>query len=207
MAQRFGSPPVRNSGTLCGNLANGSPIGDSLPVLIALGAELVLRRGVRVRSLSLDSFYLAYQRTALEPGEFVVAVKVPAPVAGCWLAAYKLAKRFDQDISALALACAVTVADGRVAQVRLAFGGLAGIAMRAAATERALLGAPWNEASVNFAATKLAEDFKPLTDMRASSTYRLQSAGNLLRRFYFEHSASGSAPEPTRTADAVSASA
>lgn len=204
MAQRFGSPPVRNSGTLCGNLANGSPIGDSLPVLIALDAELVLRHGTHVRSLPLEKFYLAYQRTALEPGEFVVSVKVPAPVAGCWLAAYKLSKRFDQDISALTLACAVTVEKGRVASVRLAFGGMAAIATRAAATERALLGAPWNEASINFAATRLAEDFKPLTDMRASSAYRLQAAGNLLRRFYFEHG--GGSPEPTRTADAVSAS-
>jgi xanthine dehydrogenase small subunit len=206
MAQRFGSPPVRNSGTLCGNLANGSPIGDSLPVLIALDAELVLRRGADVRSLPLERFYLAYQRTALEPGEFVVSVKVPAPVTERWLAAYKLSKRFDQDISALALACAVTVEGGRVANVRLAFGGMAGIATRAAATERALLGAPWNEASINFAATKLTEDFKPLTDMRASSAYRLQAAGNLLRRFYFEHSGGGS-PGPTRTSDAVSASA
>ena len=205
MAQRFGSPPVRNSGTLCGNLANGSPIGDSLPVLIALDAELVLRRGERVRSLPLERFYLAYQRTALEPGEFVVSVKVPAPVPGRWFAAYKLSKRFDQDISALALACAVTVEGGRVANVRLAFGGMAAIATRAAATERALLGAPWNEASINFAASKLAEDFKPLTDMRASSAYRLQAAGNLLRRFYFEHSGGGS-PGLTRTSDAVSAS-
>jgi xanthine dehydrogenase small subunit len=174
-------------------------------VLIALDAELVLRRGTRVRSLPLEKFYLAYQRTALEPGEFVVSVQVPAPVAGCWLAAYKLSKRFDQDISALALACAVTVEKGRVASVRLAFGGMAAIATRAAATERALLGAPWNEASINFAATRLAEDFKPLTDMRASSAYRLQAAGNLLRRFYFEHG--GGSPGPTRTADAVSASA
>jgi xanthine dehydrogenase small subunit len=205
MAQRFGSPPVRNSGTLCGNLANGSPIGDSLPVLLALDAELVLRRGARVRSLPLEKFYLAYQRTALEPGEFVMSVKVPAPVPGRWLAAYKLSKRFDQDISALALACAVAVEDGRVASVRLAFGGMAGIAARAAATERALLGAPWNEASINFAVTQLAEDFKPLTDMRASSAYRLQAAGNLLRRFYFEHD--GGSRGPTRTADAVSASA
>jgi xanthine dehydrogenase small subunit len=206
MAQRFGSPPVRNSGTLCGNLANGSPIGDSLPVLIALDAELVLRRGARERSLPLEKFYLSYQHTALEPGEFVVSVKVPAPVAGRWLAAYKLSKRFDQDISALALACAVTVENGRVAHVRVAFGGMAATASRAAATERALLGAPWNEATVNFAVAKLAEDFKPLADMRASSAYRLQSAGNLLRRFYFEHSGSGS-PGPTRTAHAISASA
>lgn len=208
MAQRFGSPPVRNSGTLCGNLANGSPIGDSLPVLIALNAELVLRQGVRVRTLPLERFYLAYQRTALEPGEFVMAVKVPPPVTGCWFAAYKLAKRFDQDISALALACALTVENGRVASIRLAFGGMAGIATRAAATEQALLGAPWNEASIHFATSKLAEDFKPLTDMRASSAYRLQAAGNLLRRFYFEHSGGESGSRgPTRTADAVPASA
>jgi xanthine dehydrogenase small subunit len=208
MAQRFASPPVRNSGTLCGNLANGSPIGDSLPVLIALDAELVLRRGARVRSLPLEEFYLAYQRTALEPGEFVMAVRVPAPVAGRWFATYKVSKRFDQDISALALACAVTVENGRVVSARLAFGGMAGIASRAAATERALLGAPWNEASIQFAITQLAEDFKPLTDMRASSAYRLQAAGNLLRRFYFEHGGGGSGSgEPTRTADAVSASA
>ena len=132
-----------------------------------------------------------------------MSVKVPAPVAGRWLAAYKLSKRFDQDISALALACAVAVENGRVATVRLAFGGMAGIAARAPATERALLGAPWNEASINFAVTQLAEDYKPLTDMRASSAYRLQAAGNLLRRFYFEHD--GGSRGPTRTADAVSA--
>jgi xanthine dehydrogenase small subunit len=138
----------------------------------------------------------------------VLAVQVPAPVAGRWVAAYKLSKRFDQDISALALACAVTVENGRVAGARLAFGGMAGIASRAAATERALLGAPWNEASIDFAVTRLAEDFKPLTDMRASSAYRLQAAGNLLRRFYLEHSGGASEPgEPTRTADAVSESA
>jgi xanthine dehydrogenase small subunit len=221
MAQRFGSPPVRNSGTLCGNLANGSPIGDSLPVLIALGAELVLCRGAavsaasvpgaaatqpslaaRVRTIPLEKFYLGYQRTALDPGEFVTAVRVPTRVPG-WIAAYKLSKRFDQDISSLAVALAVQVEAGRVTSARIAFGGMAAIAMRAAATERALIGAPWNESSIDAAAEKLAEDFKPLTDMRASSAYRLQSAGNLLRRFYFEHS--GPAAEPTRTAAAAAA--
>jgi xanthine dehydrogenase small subunit len=213
MAQRFASPPVRNSGTLCGNLANGSPIGDSLPVLIALEAELVLRRGARVRRLPLEQFYLGYQRKALEPGEFVMAVKVPPPHARRWVAAYKVSKRFDQDISAIAVAFAVQVEDGRVVAARIAFGGMAAVAARALATERALLGAPWNEASIDAAVAKLAEDFKPLTDMRASSAYRLQTAGNLLRRFYFEHSGSSdpdrSPPtrtEPTRTADAVAAS-
>ena len=201
MAQRFGSPPVRNSGTLCGNLANGSPIGDSLPVLIALDAELVLRRGSRVRRVPLEKFYLGYQRTALEPGEFVMAVKVPTQTPG-WIAAYKLSKRFDQDISALAVAFAVRVEAGHVTTARIAFGGMAAVAMRAPTVERALLGAAWNESSIDVAVEKLAEDFKPLTDMRASSAYRLQCAGNLLRRFYFEHSG---AVEPTRTAAAVAA--
>jgi xanthine dehydrogenase small subunit len=204
MAQRFGSPPVRNSGTLCGNLANGSPIGDSLPVLIALGAEVVLRRGVRIRHLRLEEFYLGYQRTALEPGEFVLSVKVPLPHARPWVAAYKVSKRFDQDISAVAVAFAIEVADGRVICARIAFGGMAAVAARAQATERALLGAVWSEGSIDAAVAKLAEDFKPLTDMRASSAYRLQTAGNLLRRFYFEH---GGSADPTRTAEAVAASA
>jgi xanthine dehydrogenase small subunit len=204
MALRFGSPPVRNSGTLCGNLANGSPIGDSLPVMIALGAELVLRRGVRIRRVPLEKFYLGYQRTALEPGEFVLSVKVPLPRAQRWIAGYKVSKRFDQDISAIAVAFAVEVADGSVISARIAFGGMAAVAARALATERALIGAPWNEASIDVAVAKLTEDFKPLTDMRASSAYRLQAAGNLLRRFYFEH---GASTDPTRTAAAVTASA
>ena len=204
MAQRFGSPPVRNSGTLCGNLANGSPIGDSLPVLIALNAELELRRGTGTRRLPIERFYLGYQRTALQPGEFVVSVKVPAPRAACWVASYKLSKRFDQDISAVAAAFAVQVREDRVVSARLAFGGMAAVAARAPAAERALVGAPWTQASIDTAAAKLAEDFEPLTDMRASNAYRLRAAGNLLRRFYFEHSG---AADLTRAADAVSASA
>ena len=205
MGQRFGSPPVRNSGTLCGNLANGSPIGDSLPVLIALNAELELRRGARRRRLPLESFYLGYQRTALEPGEFVVSVRVPLGVAVAaerWVAAYKVSKRFDQDISAVAVALVVQVADGRVVEARIAFGGMAAIAARARAAEQALIGSPWTRASIETAAEKLAEDFKPLTDMRASSAYRLRAAANLLRRFYLEH---GGSTDPTRTADMIAA--
>ena len=204
MAQRFGSPLVRNSGTLCGNLANGSPIGDSLPVMIALDAEVVLRRGVRIRHVPLEKFYLGYQRTALEPGEFMMSVKVPAPRAQRWVAGYKVSKRFDQDISAIAVAVCVEVADGCVISARIAFGGMAAVAARALATECSLIGAPWNEASIDAAVAKLAEDFRPLTDMRASSAYRLQTAGNLLRRFYFEH---GGSTDLTRTAEAVAASA
>jgi len=202
MAQRFGSPPVRNSGTLCGNLANGSPIGDALPVLIALDAELELRRGGRTRRLALENFYLGYQRTALEPGAFVVSVRVPLAMAGRWMAAYKVSKRFDQDISAVAAAFVVQVNQGCVADARIAFGGMAAIAARARATERALIGSPWAMASIDAAAEKLAEDFKPLTDMRASSAYRLRIAGNLLRRFYLEH---GGSTDPTRVSSVSSA--
>jgi hypothetical protein len=128
-----------------------------------------------------------------------------------------VSKRFDQDISAIAVAFSVQVEEGRVVAARIAFGGMAAVAARAPATERALVGAEWSEGSIDFAVAKLAEDFKPLTDMRASSAYRLQTAGNLLRRFYFEHSgrtgpirtAGTVAPpfDPTRTADAVAASA
>jgi xanthine dehydrogenase small subunit len=202
MAQRFGSPPVRNSGTLCGNLANGSPIGDALPVLMALDARLELRRGARTRELPLDEFYLGYQRNALEPGEFVVSVKVPVSQDARWFAAYKVSKRFDQDISAVAAAIAIKVQENHVVAARIAFGGMAAIAARAPAVERALIGANWSKASIERAAQQLAEDFTPLTDMRASSVYRLQAAGNLLRRFYLEHSGSMA---PTRTAEVVSA--
>jgi xanthine dehydrogenase small subunit len=204
LAQRFGSPPVRNSGTLCGNLANGSPIGDSMPVLIALGAELELRRGTRARRLSLERFYLGYQRKDLAHGEFIVSVTVPPRVPGHWVASYKVSKRFDQDISAVCAAFAVLVDGGRVLEARIAFGGMAAIPVRAHATENALVGAAWGPDSIDTAAAALADDFQPLTDMRASGAYRLQSAANLLRRFYLEH---GGATGPMRTADAVAGSA
>jgi xanthine dehydrogenase small subunit len=200
VAQRFGSPPVRNSGTLCGNLANGSPIGDSMPVLIALGAEVELRRGSHARRLPLEALYLGYQRKALEPGEFIVAVRVPHPAAGTWIANYKVSKRFEQDISAICAALAVRVEDGSVVAVRIAFGGVAAIPARARAAEQALLGAPWCESSMQAAGAALATDFQPLTDLRASSAYRLTVAANLLRRFYLEHSDAATA---LRTADAA----
>jgi xanthine dehydrogenase small subunit len=203
-AQRFGSPPVRNSGTLCGNLANASPIGDCIPILIALGAELELRRGARTRRLPLEHFYVGYQRKELAPGEFIAAVMVPAPSLSQWVASYKVSKRFDQDISAISAAFVVQVEGGRVAAARIAFGGMAAVAARALLTESALLGAGWNQSSIETAVARLADDFQPLTDLRASGAYRLQAAGNLLRRFYFEHDG---ATGPKRTADAAAASA
>ncbi len=193
LAQRFGSPPVRNSGTLCGNLANASPIGDAMPVLIALGAELELRRGGGSRRLPLDQFYLGYQRKDLAAGEFIVSVTVPRPRATEWVASYKLSKRFDQDISSVCAAFAVQVRERRVASARIAFGGMAAIPSRALRAESALLGAEWSAAGIEAAAAALGEDFQPLTDLRATSAYRLRAARNLLRRFYLEHGGGGAA--------------
>jgi xanthine dehydrogenase small subunit len=184
VADRFGSPPVRNSGTLCGNLANGSPIGDGLPTLLALGADIELRCGERTRWLALDKFYLGYQKKDLAAGEFVVSVRVPTPAAGMRVGVFKLSKRIDQDISAVCLACAVSVEGGRIVSARVALGGMAAVAARAPAAEKALLGAPWSRSTFEAAALSLAQDFKPLSDMRASSDYRLTGAANLLRRFF-----------------------
>jgi xanthine dehydrogenase small subunit len=184
VADRFGSPPIRNSGTLCGNLANGSPIGDGLPTLMALGAELELRCGNHTRWLALEKFYLGYQQKDLAPGEFVVSVRVPIPPPFVRVAVFKLSKRVDQDISAVCLACAISVEGGHIHSARIAVGGMAAVAARASGAERALIGAPWSRATFATAAAGLARDFKPLSDMRASSHYRMTGAANLLWRFY-----------------------
>ena len=197
IASRFGSPPVRNSGTLCGNLANGSPIGDSMPILIALGAEVVLRRGGLERTVALESLYRAYRETTLEKGEFIRAVRVPLPQSGQLVASYKVSKRIQQDISAVCAGFAVRVRHGRVADARLAFGGMAAIPKRAAAAEAALRGKPWELASVRAAIAALADDFAPIDDFRASAAYRARAAAALLERFAAAHGL-GCDAEPQR---------
>jgi xanthine dehydrogenase small subunit len=187
VADRFASPPVRNSGTLCGNLANGSPIGDALPALIALGAEIELRCVEQTRWLALEKFYLGYQKKDLAPGEFVASVRVPKPAADARIGVFKLSKRIDQDISAVCLACMVSVKAGQITAARVALGGMAAVAARAPSTEKTLLGAPWSQATFDAAAATLAQDFKPLSDMRASSDYRMSAATNLLRRYFLSY--------------------
>ena len=191
--QRFASLPIRNAGTLGGNVANGSPIGDSMPWLIALGSTLVLRGPDGERTMPLEDFYLGYQQKDLLPGEFVQAVRVPLPLPlpltspGRVFRTYKLAKRFDQDISAVCAAFAIGLDDaGTIRDARIAFGGMAATPKRAPAAEAALNGQPWNEATLKTAMTALALDYAPLSDMRASSGYRMRAAQNLLRRFWFE---------------------
>ena len=191
---RFASPPVRHAGTMGGNVANGSPIGDSAPVLIALGAALVLRQGERRRKLPLEAFYLDYMKNALEPGELVEAIEVPLAQTAR-LRAYKISKRFDSDISALSAGLAIALDGETVRAVRLAFGGMAAIVRRAAGAEAALLGQPWSEASLVAAMQALERDFTPITDMRASAGYRMQVAKNLLRRFWLETRVEAPLPE------------
>ena len=186
MWQRFASLPIRNAGTLGGNVANGSPIGDSMPWMIALGSQVVLRSVAGERVLALEDFYLDYQKKDLRPDEVVAAVRVPLPRAGVRFRTYKLAKRFDQDISAVCAAFSVRLDGDRVAEARIAFGGMAAIPKRAARAEAALNGQPWDEASLSRAMEQLAQDYAPLSDMRASSAYRMKTAQNLLRRFWLE---------------------
>jgi len=184
--QRFASPPIRHAGTMGGNIANGSPIGDSAPVLIALGADTVLRRGAVERTMPLQDFYLDYMKNALQPGEFVARLVVPKPTEGTQVRAWKISKRYDSDISAVCAAFALRLDGDRVAEVRLAFGGMAAIVQRAAHTEAALRGQPWTEATLVAAQAALAQDFRPLSDLRASAAYRLKVSANLLRRLWLE---------------------
>ena len=188
LLRRFASPPIRNAATLGGNIANGSPIGDAMPPLIALGTKLVLRKGAVVRELELDAFYLDYQKTALAAGEFVERILIPLhnPLRQTQFRVYKLSKRGDQDISALCAAFWLVLRGGRVQAARIAFGGMAAIPKRARQCEAALLDKEWSEANATAAAQCLDQDFQPIGDMRASAAYRALAARNLLQRFYLE---------------------
>jgi xanthine dehydrogenase small subunit len=199
-AARFASPPIRNSATLCGNLANGSPIGDSIPALMALGAQLELRSGAMVRRLPLENFYLGYQKKDLHRSEFVTGVAIPPRTTEQLLASYKVSKRIDQDISAVSATFCVSVQGARVSGARLAFGGMAGVPARARRAETALIEQGWNGAGMEACIAALDEDFRPISDLRASAAYRLRAAGGLLRRFYLQHQ---SETTTLRTADAL----
>jgi xanthine dehydrogenase small subunit len=185
---RFASVPIRNSGTLGGNVANGSPIGDSMPALIALGATAVLRRADATRELDLADLYLAYQKTALQPGELVTEIRVPARLDHLLLRAYKVSKRYDQDISSVFACFALHVEGGVITDARIGCGGVAPVPKRATRTEAVLTGRPWNEATADAAVREISREFSPIDDMRASAAYRRAALGNLVRRFHLETS-------------------
>ena len=187
MFRRFASLPIRNAGTLVGNVANGSPIGDSMPALIAIDTRVSLRRGDQTREILLEALYLDYMKNAMRDGEFIESIIIPERKQDLLLRCYKLCKRFDQDISAICAAFALRLDnDGLVADIRIVFGGMAAIPRRAVQTEKALLGKPWDEAALQLAGEALQQDYSPLSDMRASAAYRSRTAANLLRRFYLE---------------------
>ncbi|MEZ5751885.1 MAG: xanthine dehydrogenase small subunit [Paracoccaceae bacterium] len=184
MLRRFASAQVRAAATVGGNIANGSPIGDSPPALIALNAQLHLRKGDARRVIALEDFFIDYGKQDRAPGEFVEAVTIPRQPDR--LRVYKLSKRFDQDISAVLGAFNINVEGGTVTAARIAFGGMAGTPKRASHVESALVGKPWTEATVQAALPAFAQDFTPLSDMRASADYRLTSARNLLMRYFLD---------------------
>ncbi|GAB5448739.1 xanthine dehydrogenase small subunit [Gymnodinialimonas sp.] len=186
MIRRYGSVQVRNAATIGGNIANGSPIGDNPPALIALSATLHLRHGDSRRDLPLEDFFLTYGKQDRAPGEFVEAISIP--VQPDTLRVYKLSKRFDQDISAVCGAFNLVAEGGVITSARIAFGGMAGTPKRATAVEQALLGKPASLQSATEAQPAFAQDFAPLSDMRASSEYRLQTAQNMLLRYMAEMS-------------------
>ncbi|MDZ5695779.1 xanthine dehydrogenase small subunit [Chelativorans sp. M5D2P16] len=189
LIDRIGGDQVRNMGTIGGNIANGSPIGDTPPPLIALGATLTLRKGNRRRTIPLEDFFIGYGQQDRQPGEFVEAVHVPLPDPDTHFAVWKISKRRDEDITAALGAFAVKRAsDGTVASARLAYGGMAPTPKRAAAAEAALVGNAWTRETVERAVTALEQDFTPISDMRASAEYRMLAAKNLLRRFFLETS-------------------
>ncbi len=222
-AHRFAGLPVRNSGTLGGNVANGSPIGDSMPLLIALRAQVVLASQARgERALPLEALYTGYRQNVMAADELLVRIVVPKPsasksepppgrpkaastptggsddtpvrsVGANILQAYKISKRFDDDISAVCLVLNLDIADGSVQRASIGAGGVAGTPVRAQQTEAALQGKPWTEATVQQAMRVLQAEFSPISDMRASGDYRRTVLGNLLQRFWLE-SQGGGAP-------------
>ena len=175
---------MRSSATIGGNIANGSPVGDCAPALIALGAELRLRRGADRRTVPLENFFVDYGVQDLAESEFVESVLVPKQADR--LKCYKLSKRFDQDISSVCGCINLQIKGGRVAKARIAYGGMAAIPKRAFETERSLEGATWDRGSVDAAMIAMERDFSPISDMRASAGYRMEAAKNMLLRYFLE---------------------
>ena len=189
-AHRFAGLPVRNSGTLGGNVANGSPIGDSMPLLIALGAHVVLMRqcGKKQahRSLPLEDLYTGYRKNVMAPDEVLAWIKVTKATPGEFSRVYKISKRFEDDISAVCLAINLHIVDGQVRSASIGAGGVAATPVRARKTEAALVGQPWSQATIQQAMQTLRDEFSPISDMRATAAYRSTVLGNLLRRFWLE---------------------
>jgi xanthine dehydrogenase small subunit len=186
LIERLGSLQVRNQATIAGNIGNASPIGDMPPVLIALGAELILRKGDERRTISIEDYFIKYKVTALKISEFIERIIIPRPDPLADFKAYKISKRLEDDISATCGAFNIQIKQGAVNTVKIAFGGMAEIPKRAKYCEQALLNQPWNSQSIERAIVEFKKDFTPISDFRASADYRLNVSQNMLRRLYLE---------------------
>ena len=184
LVRRYGSTQVRNAATIGGNIANGSPIGDGPPALIALGAQLYLRRGDDFRNMALEDYFIDYGKQDRKIGEFIIGVAIPEQPNN--LKCYKITKRFDQDISTLCGCFNITRHSGKITSARIAFGGMAETPKRATSVEIALIGKPWTQDTITAAVTKFSTDYQPISDVRASAAYRAQTAQNLLQRYFDE---------------------
>jgi xanthine dehydrogenase small subunit len=186
MLCRYGSIQIRNSATVGGNIANGSPIGDCAPALIALNAILKLRQGSKVRNISIEDFFIDYEVKDLKEGEFIEEILIPRQSDD--LHCYKISKRFDQDISALNGCFNIKISEGKVSSCRIAFGGMSSTPKRAYQVETALQGKSWNLQNLQRASHKIGLDYAPMNDARASSAYRLRVAKNMLTKVFYENS-------------------
>jgi xanthine dehydrogenase small subunit len=191
LIRRIGSRQIRNLGTLGGNVCNASPIGDTPPLFLVLGATFIARSERGQRLIPADDFFVAYRKTALADDEILEAIRIPLPEPHTIYCAHKVSKRFDQDISAVIGAFSLTLRDGTVEKARVAYGGMAATPARAAKCEVALENSPWNEATLDNACAALNLDFSPISDFRASSDYRQRVAANLVRRVFAETGATG----------------
>ncbi|MEO0438874.1 MAG: xanthine dehydrogenase small subunit [Pseudomonadota bacterium] len=203
LIERFGSTQIRSQGTVVGNIANASPIGDWPPVMIALGASLVLQSAHSTRELPIGDYFLDYKKTALAPGEFIRELKIPRRIPGLFLRAYKISKRYEDDISSVCAVFALTLDEQQISQVTIGFGGMAAIPTRAFEVEKCLQGAQLSPELIDDAAKLLKREFTPISDARASARYRSTVAANLLRRLAVELADE----QPTRTHPVVLACA
>ncbi|WP_299017703.1 xanthine dehydrogenase small subunit [uncultured Photobacterium sp.] len=187
MLDRFASLQIRNQGTLGGNIANASPIGDTPPLLLALGAHITLRRGNESRTRPIEQTFLSYKKTAILPSEFIVKISIPKPANhNKFFRAYKISKRLGDDISTVCGGFNIGIENGMVTSARIAFGGMADIPKRARHCEKSLVGNSWSLETINNAMAALDSDFVPISDLRASAAYRRQTAANMLYRFFIE---------------------
>lgn len=187
MLRYFASRQIKNRATLGGNVCNASPIGDTPPVLLALNAVVTLQGAAGTREVPITEFFQSYRKTALQPGEFLAWVDIPALPEGARAAAYKVSKRRELDISAVAAAFVlVTDANDRVTHAALAYGGMAATPARARHTEKTLVGQAWNRSVLEAVLPQLQKDFTPLSDHRGSAWYRATVCQNLLRGFFEE---------------------